>query len=48
VQARPGRSDELLRRSERREDDPFDLPPGETPKPVDLEKTAPESKPAPK
>jgi predicted small lipoprotein YifL len=28
VQARPGRSDELLRRSERRGDDPFDLPPG--------------------
>ncbi len=28
VQARPGRSDELLRRSERRIDDPFDLPPG--------------------
>ena len=29
VQARPGRSDELLRRSERRIDDPFDLPPSE-------------------
>ncbi len=28
VQTRPGRSDELLRRSERREKDPFDLPPG--------------------
>jgi predicted small lipoprotein YifL len=28
VQARPGRSDELMRRSERRTDDPFDLPPG--------------------
>lgn len=28
VQTRPGRSDELLRRSERRERDPFDLPPG--------------------
>lgn len=27
-QARPGRSDELLRRSVRREADPFDLPPG--------------------
>jgi predicted small lipoprotein YifL len=27
-QARPGRSDELMRRSERRTDDPFDLPPG--------------------
>ncbi len=27
VQARPGRSDELLRRSERRSEDPFDLPP---------------------
>ena len=30
VQTRPGRSDELMRRSERRRDDPFDLPPGET------------------
>jgi predicted small lipoprotein YifL len=28
VQTRPGRSDELMRRSERRRDDPFDLPPG--------------------
>ncbi len=27
-QARPGRSDELMRRSERRVNDPFDLPPG--------------------
>ena len=27
VQTRPGRSDELMRRSERRRDDPFDLPP---------------------
>jgi hypothetical protein len=35
VQARPGRSDELLRRSERRTDDPFDLPPGVDPKPAD-------------
>ena len=34
VQARPGRSDELLRRSERREDDPFDLAPGEEPVPL--------------
>ncbi len=34
-QARPGRSDELIRRSERRTDDPFDLPPGTQPKPVD-------------
>ena len=32
AQARPGRSVELLRRSERREDDPFDLPPGSAPK----------------
>lgn len=37
-QARPGRSDELMRRSERRTDDPFDLPPGSEPKP-DAEKT---------
>lgn len=28
VQTRPGRSDELMRRSERRIEDPFDLPPG--------------------
>lgn len=28
VQTRPGRSDELMRRSERRTDDEFDLPPG--------------------
>lgn len=28
VQTRPGRSDELLLRSEKREIDPFDLPPG--------------------
>ena len=34
VQARPGRTDELLKRSERREDDPFDIPPGEEPKPL--------------
>ncbi len=34
VQARPGRSDELLRRSERREEDPFDLPPGVDPTPM--------------
>jgi hypothetical protein len=34
AQARPGRSDELLRRSERREDDPFDLPPGQDPAPL--------------
>ncbi len=32
VQQRPGRSDELLRRSERRDDDEFDLAPGEEPK----------------
>jgi predicted small lipoprotein YifL len=30
-QSRPGRSDELMRRSERRSDDPFDLPPGTDP-----------------
>jgi hypothetical protein len=39
VQARPGRSVELLRRSERRQDDEFDLPPGTQPK-VDAEKAA--------
>jgi hypothetical protein len=32
IQARPGRSDELMRRSERRRGDPFDLPPGEDPR----------------
>ena len=35
VQARPGRTDELLKRSDRREDDPFDIPPGQEPKPFD-------------
>ncbi|HTU13216.1 MAG TPA: hypothetical protein VMG08_20170 [Allosphingosinicella sp.] len=30
-QGRPGRVDELLRRSEEREDDRFDLPPGDIP-----------------
>jgi hypothetical protein len=39
VQARPGRTDELLKRSERREDDPFDIPPGQEPKPFDPEQT---------
>lgn len=39
VQARPGRTDELLKRSDRREDDPFDIPPGQEPKPFDPEKT---------
>lgn len=42
VQARPGRSDELMRRSERRTQDPFDLPPGSEEKPV----AAVEAKPA--
>ena len=46
VQARPGRSDELLRRSERREDDPFDLAPGE--EPVPLPDPEAEKKPKPK
>ena len=44
VQARPGRTDELLKRSERREDDPFDIPPGQEPKPFDPEKTDPSEK----
>ncbi len=34
VQSRPGRSDELLSRSESRSDDPFDLPPGADPKKI--------------
>lgn len=29
TQAQPGRTDELLKRSEQRQDDPFDLPPPE-------------------
>jgi hypothetical protein len=44
VQARPGRSDELLKRSERRVDDPFDVPPGEEPKPFDPKEVAAEPK----
>lgn len=48
VQARPGRSDELLKRSERRTDDPFDLPPGEAPKPIAPADAKPDSEPAPK
>lgn len=42
AQARPGRTDELRKRSERREDDQFDLPPGKTPTPFDPEKAAAE------
>jgi hypothetical protein len=45
VQARPGRSDELLRRSERREDDPFDLPPGVDPAPMPEPEAEPKDKP---
>ena len=48
VQARPGRTDELLRRSERREDDPFDLPPGKEPQPFDAQETETDTKPTPK
>jgi predicted small lipoprotein YifL len=53
VQARPGRSDELLRRSERRSDDPFDLPPGEVgevaaQRTVDAPEVAPVAVPQPK
>jgi predicted small lipoprotein YifL len=45
VQARPGRSDELMRRSERRTDDPFDLPPGsedKLPPPAETEASKPD------
>ena len=42
VQARPGRTDELLKRSERREDDTFDVPPGQEPKPFDAEEAVAE------
>lgn len=48
VQARPGRSDELLRRSERREDDPFDLPPGKDPAPLPVLDDDKETKPTAK
>jgi hypothetical protein len=41
AQARPGRSDELLKRSERRTDDPFDVAPGEQPKPLNPEDQTP-------
>jgi len=37
AQARPGRTAELRKRSERREDDQFDLPPGKQAKPFDPE-----------
>lgn len=47
VQARPGRTDELLKRSERREDDPFDVPPGQEPKPFDTQESAATTKPEP-
>jgi hypothetical protein len=45
VQARPGRTDELLKRSERRIDDPFDVPPGEEPKPFIPEDPATQTSP---
>lgn len=48
VQARPGRTDELLKRSERREDDPFDVPPGEEPKPFDPAQTNQQTETEPK
>ena len=48
VQARPGRTDELLKRSERREDDPFDIPPGEEPKPLNPEQSPQPATSAPK
>jgi hypothetical protein len=44
AQARPGRSDELLKRSERRADDPFDVAPGEQPKPLNPEDQTPTPK----
>lgn len=47
VQARPGRTDELLKRSDRREDDPFDVPPGEEPKPFNPEQPTQSAKTSP-
>ena len=47
VQARPGRADELLKRSERREDDPFDVAPGEAPTPLNPKDPTPTAKPDP-
>jgi hypothetical protein len=44
VQARSARTDELLKRSDRREDDPFDIPPRQEPKPFDPEQTDPSKK----
>jgi predicted small lipoprotein YifL len=46
-QARPGRSDELMRRSERRSNDPFDLPPGDD-LPKDKKPEQPVKTPTPK
>ena len=46
AQARPGRSVELLLRSDRREDDAFDLPPGSAPE-VDASNAASEDPAAP-
>jgi hypothetical protein len=43
AQARPARSDELLRRSARREDDPFDVPPGKEPPPFGAQDAAKET-----
>ncbi|NJM51118.1 MAG: hypothetical protein HC843_09785 [Sphingomonadales bacterium] len=44
AQARPGRSVEILSRSVRREDDPFDLPPGSQPE-VDASNAANSAQP---
>jgi len=48
VQARPGRTDELLKRSDRREYDPFDVPPGEEPIAFNPEQPTQSAKPNPK
>jgi predicted small lipoprotein YifL len=47
-QARPGRGDEQMRRSERRSDDPFDLPPGNDQPPAPQPTSAPAQSLAPK
>ena len=48
VQAKPDRTDEFMKRSDRREDDPFDVPPGEEPIAFNPEQPTQSAKPNPK